>query len=118
MCGALADSGVITMRFLIISLVLLTSCCAVYKPVPMDLASIGKDIDLPGMTREEIYVKSSECLVPGTMINWINFIGRFGQFQQQALKNLQAFFRDDYSDKPFFVISTLGGSFFASRPNA
>jgi hypothetical protein len=52
------------------------------------------------------------------MINWINFIGRFGQFQQQALKNLQAFFRDDYSDKPFFVISTLGGSFFASRPNA
>jgi len=61
---------------------------------------------------------SCECLVPGTMINWINFIGRFGQFQQQALKNLQAFFRDDYSDKPFFVISTLGGSFFASRPNA
>jgi hypothetical protein len=63
MCGALADSGVITMRFLIISLVLLTSCCAVYKPVPMDLASIGKDIDLPGMTREEIYVKSSEWIV-------------------------------------------------------
>ena len=34
-----------------------------YKPVPMDLASIGKDIDLPGMTREEIYVKSSEWIV-------------------------------------------------------
>jgi len=63
MCGALADSGVITMRFLIISLVFLISCCAVYKPVPMDLASIGKDIDLPGMTREEIYVKSSEWIV-------------------------------------------------------
>jgi len=52
------------------------------------------------------------------MINWINLIGRFGQFQQQALKHVQAFFRDYYSDKPFFVISTLGGSFFASRPNA
>jgi len=62
MCGTLADSGVLTMRFLIISLVLLISCCAVCKPVPVDLASIGKDIDLPGMTKEEIYVISSEWI--------------------------------------------------------
>ena len=63
MCGALTDSEVITMRILIISLVWLISSCAVYKPVPMDLASIGKDIDLPGMAREEIYVKSKEWIV-------------------------------------------------------
>jgi hypothetical protein len=62
MCGALADSGVMTMRILIISLVLLISGCAVYKPVPTGLANIGKDIDLPGMTREEIYVKSREWI--------------------------------------------------------
>jgi hypothetical protein len=54
---------VITMRILIISLVLLISGCAVYKPVPMALASIGKDIDLPGMTREEIYEKSREWIL-------------------------------------------------------
>lgn len=63
MCGTLADRGGIAMRILIISLVMLISSCAVYKPVPMDHASIGKDIDLPGMTREEIYVKSSEWIV-------------------------------------------------------
>jgi hypothetical protein len=51
------------MRILIISLVLLISCCAVYNPVPIGLASIGKNIDLPGMTREEIYVKSREWIV-------------------------------------------------------
>ena len=63
MCGARADGGVITMRILILILVLLISGCTVYKPVPLDLATIGKDIDLPGMTREEIYVKSSEWIV-------------------------------------------------------
>jgi len=51
------------MRILIIFFVLLISGCAVNKPVPMDLASIEKDIDLPGMTREEIYVKSREWIV-------------------------------------------------------
>jgi len=61
--GARADSGVITMKILLLTLVLLMSCCAVYKPVPADFAGIGKDIDLPGMTREEIYLKSSEWIV-------------------------------------------------------
>lgn len=63
MCGSLADCGVPTMRILIISLVLLISGCAVYRPVPMETASIGKDIDLPGMTRGEIYEKSREWIV-------------------------------------------------------
>jgi hypothetical protein len=63
MFGAFADRGVITMRNLLISLVLLISCCAVYKPVPLELASVGKDIDLPGMTREEIYEKSNTWIV-------------------------------------------------------
>jgi len=51
------------MRILLLSLVLLISCCAVHKPVPVDFAGIGKDIALPGMTREEIYVKSNEWIV-------------------------------------------------------
>lgn len=63
MCGSRADRGVTTMRILIISLVLLISGCAVYKPVPMEPASIGKDIDLPGMTKDEIYDESREWIV-------------------------------------------------------
>ncbi|MRS02349.1 DUF4468 domain-containing protein [bacterium] len=62
-CGALADSGVITMRILMLSLVLLISCCTVFKPVPVDFSGIGKDIALPGMTKEEIYLKSSDWIV-------------------------------------------------------
>ncbi len=51
------------MRLLIIFLVLLISSCSVYRPVPMQFESIGKDMDLPGMTRAEIYEKSREWIV-------------------------------------------------------
>jgi len=51
------------MRILIFCLVLLIASCSVYRPVPMQFESIGKDMDLPGMTRDEIYEKSREWIV-------------------------------------------------------
>ncbi len=62
MDGARPDRGVITMRILMISLMLLISCCVMYKPVPMEPASVEKDIVLPWMTEKKIYEKSKEWI--------------------------------------------------------
>ncbi len=51
------------MKILALAFVLFMAGCVVYKPMPAEVAPIGKDISLHGMTREEIYDKAQVWIV-------------------------------------------------------
>lgn len=51
------------MRIMALAFVLLMAGCVVYQPLPTEVAPVGKDISLPGMTREEIYDKANVWIV-------------------------------------------------------